>query len=1004
MASRRVHWFPRNRAALDAAAPGLAIALAAGLLLVRLAPDVGSKPIFEDESLAGLVSAHDPADVLAGVYDRGGAPLHFLLASVALRIDPSPAALRWLSVVFALAAVPLCYDLGRRLDGATAGAVSALTAASSQLLGIYGSFGRMYALLVFSAALALDLFVRALHTQTRRACLAAAAGALLLPAVHPFGAVLLAAEAVVGVAVWRGRHLRRAVPVLLAALVAVPFLLIDLRLAGRFSAGAGGGESIVSPRRAIAVLVRSLGGFAGGREPVFLLFFTLALIGAVGLWRRGERAFVALTVLALLALPALLVLARSSQGFSDHFSSRQLIFALPLWTALIGAGFAWATQALAPGLRTLLAVGLVVVALLAPPAVADPRSLQSGTVGALAAPAAWLDAEIVPNAVLFPSSPVFLAALPAARHARALSREQPVLVLRAIRRATLPVPAVFVAVPLDGVQLRPAMLRQALGSGYRVRVFPSWLVLEARGPFADRRRVLDRIATALAAVRPSLARGSPRLDGYLRQSRSAVCGAIRSLGGHCPPAGWSVLRSRGAVANVGVREADPPGRRCASPGWCSGHRGDRRAAASAAARRAWIADGRVRDHGRADSGSPPPPIPTPARVPGIVWPTYGYSANHVRVGPGTHSPPYRRVWLFRARALLEFPPAIAYGRLYVANAHGTLFAVEAKTGKLAWKRESGRCQASSPAVDRHLVYVTFLRTCDGKRHEDDGLIVAFAADTGKVRWQRRIGQSESSPFVSGGRVYVGDWTGAVYAFSAGTGKLIWRFTSDDKVKSAVAVSGNRLFFGSYDHHLYSLNARTGKLIWAAAAQDRGFRSRGSFYSGPAVAYGRVYIGSTDGKVYSFGAASGEIRWVTGTGGWVYSSPAVWEKRVYAGSYSKQLFCFDAATGAVEWTFSANGKISGSPTIIDGIVYFATLSGRTYGLDAKTGKQLWTFPDGEYTPVVSDAERLYLVGRARLYALEAPGQSPSAARSTDASTRGHRSAGVARPQAIRTASD
>ena len=490
--------------------------------------------------------------MLATVYDRGGAPLHFLLASVALRIDPSPAALRWLSVVFALAALPLCYDLGRRLGGATAGAVSAMAAASSQLLGIYGSFGRMYALLVFAAALAIDLFVRALHTRTRSACLAAAAAAWLLPAVHPFGAVLLVAEAVVAAAVWRGQQLRRAGPVLLAGLAVVPFLIVDVRLAGRFSAGAAGGASIVSPRRAIAVLMRSLGGFAGGREPVLLLFLALALAGAAVLWRREERAFVVLTVVALLALPAVLVVARSSQGFSDHFSSRQLIFALPLWTALIGTGFAWATQALAPGWRILLGVALVAVALLAPSAVADPRSLHSGTADALAAPSAWLDAEIAPGAVLFPSSPVFLAALPAARRARALSREQPVLVLRAMRRATLPVPAAFVAVPLDGVRLRRVTLRLALGPGYRIRVFPSWLVVEARGPFSDRRRVLDRIATALAAVRSSIQRGSPGLDGYLRQSRHAVCGAIRSLGGPAANA------SRDSAKQPSCNDSPPP--------------------------------------------------------------------------------------------------------------------------------------------------------------------------------------------------------------------------------------------------------------------------------------------------------------------------------------------------------------------------------------------------------------------------------------------------------------
>jgi outer membrane protein assembly factor BamB len=362
--------------------------------------------------------------------------------------------------------------------------------------------------------------------------------------------------------------------------------------------------------------------------------------------------------------------------------------------------------------------------------------------------------------------------------------------------------------------------------------------------------------------------------------------------------------------------------------------------------------------------APPKPV-----EPGIAWPAYGYSANRLRVGPGAQRPPFRRVWRFRAQNLLEFPPAIGYGRLFFANAGGTVFAISAKTGNRAWKLETGRCQASSPALDDHTAYFTFLRKCDGNNGgANDGLLVAYSVGTGKVRWQRKIGQSESSPIVFQGHVFVGDWTGAVYSFVARTGKLAWTFRSSGKVKSAVAISGNRLFFGSYDHHVYALNVKTGKLIWSGAAQNRGFLNQGTFYSGPAVAYGRVYIGSTDGKVYSFGATSGKTRWVTDTGNWVYSSPAVWEQRVYAGSYSKWLYCFDAATGEVKWRFNANGKISGSPTVVDGIVYFATLAGRTYGLDAKSGKQIWTFPDGEYTPVVSDAGHLYVVGRARIYAL------------------------------------
>jgi len=178
-----------------------------------------------------------------------------------------------------------------------------------------------------------------------------------------------------------------------------------------------------------------------------------------------------------------------------------------------------------------------------------------------------------------------------------------------------------------------------------------------------------------------------------------------------------------------------------------------------------------------------PTVPKKPPEPGVLWPTYGYSADRLRVGPGKHRPPYRRVWFFGARDLIEFPPVIAYGRLFFANESGTVFAINAKTGKRAWKRDTGRCQAASPAVDDHIVYVTFLRRCAGQRSLD-GLVVAYNAGTGRVLWQKRIGQSESSPIVYKGRLYLGDWSGRVYAFDAQTGKLVWQFQSQGKIGRA----------------------------------------------------------------------------------------------------------------------------------------------------------------------------------------------------------------------------
>jgi outer membrane protein assembly factor BamB len=364
------------------------------------------------------------------------------------------------------------------------------------------------------------------------------------------------------------------------------------------------------------------------------------------------------------------------------------------------------------------------------------------------------------------------------------------------------------------------------------------------------------------------------------------------------------------------------------------------------------------------------PVPERPKEPGVLWQSYGFGLERTHASPYALRPPFRRSWTFRAQALLEFPPVLAFGRLFFAANDGGVFAINAQTGKRAWKRTTGRCQAASPAVSGRLVFIPFMNVKPCNRQSTaglDGQLTAYYAGSGDVRWTKKIGPSESSPLVDRGYVYTADWNGRVWSFVGSTGKLRWVSQVGSQIKGGVAISGGRLYVGDYGGHLYALDLRTGKVLWTASSQPR-LLGRGNFYSTPAVAYGRVYIGNTDGKVYSFGATSGDVRWSHGTGGYVYSSPAVWRQRIYAGSYDHTFYCLDAATGEVKWTFPANGPISGSPTVMGGVVYFATLKERTYALDALTGKQLWTWNDGKYSPVVADQKRVYLVGYARVYGL------------------------------------
>jgi hypothetical protein len=508
----------------SAAAAGLAVAAAGAYLFLRLARDVLVKPLYEDEALAGLISARPFFEMLDVVlWDRGGAPLHFVLSHLALAVEPSPQALRAVSVLFALASIPLCYDLGRRLGGRVAGATAALLAAASTMLGVYGSFGRMYALLAFAGALAADLFVRALDLRTGRAALAAAAAAWLLPAVHPYGLIPLGVQAAVALAVWRGRPLKPALPVFAVGLALVPFLVADLRLADRFGVGLEG-RGLLSPDRAFAYFVSTLRAFAGGEGRIaFPVLLGFALAGLVVLARR-RPAVAAYAALALAAPPVLLMLGRTGAIVGEHLSVRHLIFLLPLWSALAGVGLARAAAALAGPAQAAAVLALAALALIAPEGgLEDPRYLSSGKRFALEAPADFLRGAVAADDVLFPYSPVFLAALPGTKKADVLTRARAELVRRELDRLKPPVSEVIVAIPLDGARLDEEALEHPNLAVHRFRY---WLLLEAAGPFADEREIVAAALDAVEVADAAITSEPLRLRGYFRQSRAALSGSL----------------------------------------------------------------------------------------------------------------------------------------------------------------------------------------------------------------------------------------------------------------------------------------------------------------------------------------------------------------------------------------------------------------------------------------------------------------------------------------------
>jgi outer membrane protein assembly factor BamB len=358
----------------------------------------------------------------------------------------------------------------------------------------------------------------------------------------------------------------------------------------------------------------------------------------------------------------------------------------------------------------------------------------------------------------------------------------------------------------------------------------------------------------------------------------------------------------------------------------------------------------------------------------VSWPLYGYDRARTRYLPAKGvKPPFRELWRYTEHPLLEFPPTLAGGRLFLVNNSGFAVALDADTGKQLWKRRIGTLNASSPAYYRHRLYIVNLVP---------GHIVKLNAKTGKTIWKRPLpGRAESSPLVIGRSVYFGDEDGELYSLSTRNGNVRWTTQLGGPVKSAPAYYGGVLYVGDYGGDMNAVVARTGKLKWQSGSLGQGFGTSGEFYSTPAVAFGRVYAGNNDDRVYSFDISNGELAWSYSTGGYVYSGPAVARTKhtgptVYIGSFDGNVYALNAKTGEPRWIQSAGGPVIGSLTAVGNIVYAAEFGGTsTTGYSMKTGRPVFHYPRGTYTPAISDGRRLYLIGYSSITALQ-PIKHPS----------------------------
>ena len=247
--------------------------------------------------------------------------------------------------------------------------------------------------------------------------------------------------------------------------------------------------------------------------------------------------------------------------------------------------------------------------------------------------------------------------------------------------------------------------------------------------------------------------------------------------------------------------------------------------------------------GKEKDPTPPSPLPTLAQETRFdtLWSTHP-----------TRGTEGRRLYLV---------PALAEGRLYVADARGRVAALAADSGRELWQRDTGLAFSGGPDVaGERLVLGT-----------SQGELVALSTQDGRELWRTQLGSEVLSVPRQGaeGRVFVHTLDDSLHGLDAATGKSQWRIDYPPPVltlrgSSTPALTENGIIVGLSGGKLVKLDPKDGLPLWEVTVTRPSGRSElariADIDADPVVVGPTVYVGAYNGDLAAVDLEFGEVLW------------------------------------------------------------------------------------------------------------------------------------------------
>ncbi len=234
-------------------------------------------------------------------------------------------------------------------------------------------------------------------------------------------------------------------------------------------------------------------------------------------------------------------------------------------------------------------------------------------------------------------------------------------------------------------------------------------------------------------------------------------------------------------------------------------------------------------------------------------------------------------------------------------------------------------------------------------------------------WRARLAGSgagaqysgEAQPIVYDDTIYVSTGADDVFALSAKSGEIIWRYEADldpnitsvccGWTNRGVAVSADKVFIGRLDAKLVALDRRTGSVVWSIQAER--WQENYSITGAPLYFDGMVIIGfagadrGTRGRVKAYDAEDGRLLWTfytipgpgeAGHDTWPQDNDT-WQ---YGGGSVWQTPALDPDLGLLYFsTGNAGPDFNGAARAGDNLFTSSIVA-----IDARTGRYRWHYQE------------------------------------------------------------